>query len=189
MNALVLLLAALAEPTNPASGAELRAESLYDEQHIGSWVLRSDAKARTFGVIWSNSGVVELSAASADGKARFIVRDNGARLNAWLSMPGCGMVPNDARYPGARKKPTLADFATEIVKGTGCPLGAYETEVSAWMRDFPAALEAMKSRAQSFYGIDVNRCEVPRPHGRKFRPQPPHPPCGFPPPEIGENHE
>jgi hypothetical protein len=157
----------------------------YEEEWIGAWRLRTDRKARTFGIVWIDTGVVELAAASVDGAAKIVFRDNGTLLSAFLDTPACGAGARASTYDGeARSQSTLARFAA--VAPTLCPGNRYQAEIRSWLTDFPAALRAMKARARALYGPDPARCIEP-PYDPEA-PPPPHPPCGFPPPEIGENH-
>ncbi len=155
----------------------------HEEEWIGAWRLRTDRKARTFGTVWIDTGVIELAAASVDGRAKIRFRDNGARLSASLDTPHCAAGMRAPTYDGeARSEGTLAHFAAQA--STLCPKHGYEAETRSWLTDFPAALRAMKARASALYGPGP-RCMDP-PYDPDAVP-PPHPPCGFPAPEIGEN--
>lgn len=157
----------------------------YREEPIGAWRLRTDPKARTFGIVWRNTGVIELAATSADGRAKVVLRDNGTILSMSLNFPACAAGGRGRSYEGeARSEGTLAYFAAQAL--TICPAPGYEAEIRSWMRDFPAALRAMKARALAFYGPFEKRCIEP-PLDLDAVP-PPHPVCGWPPPEIGGNH-
>src|SRR5205085_7779368 len=58
-------------PTSSTSATvPTTARGPYEEERIGAWTLRTDRRARTVGVIWMNTGVIELAARSADGEAR-----------------------------------------------------------------------------------------------------------------------
>ncbi|TFI56347.1 hypothetical protein E2493_20625 [Sphingomonas parva] len=174
-------------PTSaPAASQGAHSSSEYDEQRIGPWMLRTDRKARTFGVIWMNTGVIELAARSADGKAEISIRDNGGRLSAMLTTPGCIVGAQMKSYEGqSNDADTLAQFTAELP--TLCVGYGYDAEISSWTHDLPAASRAMKLRAIALYGPDPTRCVEPP--FRSDRPPPPHPICGFPAPAIGENHQ
>ncbi len=179
--------AAAGQPaSSPSSDAILPASAAaYEEERIGEWSLRTDRKARTFGAIWMDTGVIELAARTSDGKAEIVIRDNGAQLSASLETPACMSFAEISQYDGdAGEGNTLAEFGTAI-SGL-CPGTGYEAAIRSWLRDFPAAARVMKARARAIYGPDLTRCIEP-----SFDPEvppPPHPRCGFPPPSIGENH-
>lgn len=168
------------QQSSPVSAAD------YEEQWIGSWRLRTDRKARTFGVIWMDTGVIELSARTADGSVSWELRDNGALLQASLNTPRCALGTAQTNYPGASADNVLTGFAPLVL--TSCPAGEHEATVRQWLSEFPAALEAMKSRAQALYKGRLKRCVEPAPPPGELPPFRHHPYCGFPPPEIGENH-
>lgn len=174
------LIAAVRKP-----GEALPPAPEHEEQWIGAWRLRTDRKARTFGIVWRNTGVIELAAASVDGRAKMVIRDNGTLLTASLDVPACGAGGRFKSYEGnSRSEGTLAHVAANAP--TLCPAPAYEAEIRSWLPDFPAALRAMKARALALYGPNETRCMEP-----PFEPEkvpPPHPVCGWPPPEIGGNH-
>jgi hypothetical protein len=184
MQVILMPLLFAAQATNSGVPSPPISSPGYNEQRIGEWVLRSDPKARTFGVVWADSGVIELAARSADGRVEWVIRDNGAILSDSLSTPSCGWGSPQRGYPGAKGISNVAHLVAGVLGSDGCRLGAYKPQVLAWARDFPAAIEAMKMRAKSMYGADLNRCIVP---GTPRVPTP-HPACGFPPPAIGENH-
>ena len=168
-----------------ANDAARQSGDVYDEQRVGEWVLRTDREARTFGVIWMETGVIELSARTPDGQVEWVLRDNGARLLSVLQTPHCSLSADLDGYearPGSSS--TLAAFATDIA--TACPGPDHEAHVQSWLRDFPAASEAMKGRARIIYGPNLSRCIAPP--SDPSVPPPAHPPCGFPLPQIGESH-
>lgn len=176
MKALLFLAAMVAQPAAapPASGPA------YQEERFGPWVLRSDPRAHTFGVVLIPTGVIELAARSADGHAAWIIRDNGTILTVELTTPRCTLWERPGNLEAIpRRVPALGN----------CHMGAYRAEVAEWEGRLAPALAAMKARARSMWADRLERCVEPEPPVVKpdeIWIPPHHPPCGFPPPEIGQ---
>jgi hypothetical protein len=157
----------------------------YEEVRIGEWVLRSDRYLLLYQA--SRPGTLEMVARSTDGRAEFILLDNGAILSAELAIPGrCYVYAHHNNYPSPSDVPNPITHTVANMLRTDCGQGGYRSEIEAWLRDLPSAIEAMKARALSLFGEPIQRCvQPPRP-----RTSPPpfeiHPYCGFPPDRVDE---
>jgi hypothetical protein len=186
MRMLILAAITMLQPGTPENESGGATMPTYEERRIESWRLRIDPRARTFGVVWADTGVIELSAGAPDGPVEWVIRDNGGVLHAELRTPFCSIFASQTNYPGVEPENVLSAFQWERLGR--CDLGEHEDDLVQWRSELPAALEAMMSEARRIYGNDLRRCAEPRPAPGERPPVRHHPYCGFPPPAIGENH-
>jgi hypothetical protein len=170
----------------PAAPAPPAATPAFQEHAFGPLILRVDP--RYWSLSGSRPGLVELSGRSADGTARWRLADDGVVLLGEFEAPSCMIVAHENQYADLERGlialyQSLV-FRKEAEARPQCPAASHLEEMKAALRYRTAALAAMKDRARELFGRDPSRCVTPeRPAGST---PPHHPPCGFPPPWIGE---